>query len=334
MAALTGPQRAAVVVSQLDEEHARVLLKEMTESEVIRLMAEVARLPPLRAQDVREVLTHFTHEAGAYAQVRQGGIEVARHWLTDRLGPQKAAEVLAGLEEIGTVAPFSFLNGAEPGQIAGFLAVEHPQVTAMVLAHVRQDVAARVLAALGEEQAAGIVERLATMTPVPIPLVRAIADVLENRLSAILRSGASYNEAGGVAAAARVLNNADGQEEKKILARIEDENPDLAEAIRAEMFVFDDVVNLEDVALQVVLRNVVLRDVALALKPMSQESVDKFLRNMSERAAGDLQEEMASLGPQRLSVVEAAKTNIVRVVRQLADDGEITLARSGDELVY
>lgn len=330
---LTGPQRAAVVMSQLDDTRVKILLRSMSENDAIRLMVEVARLPPLTVDDVRAVTTDFTSAAGAFLQVRQGGVEVARRWLQERLGPVRASEVLADLSSAVADDPLNFLNRIEPAQIAGFLAEEHPQTIAIVVANIHHEHAARVLDHLEKELSADVVRRMATMTPVASPLIRRVADTLEQRLANVMRSGGSVGITSGVSAAAAVLNNVDPAIEREILQRIETEDPDLAEVIRGEMFVFDDVAQLDDMTLQTVLRSVVLKDVALALKTAGPEVVERFMANMSERAADDLREEIQSLGPQRLSAVEAAQATVVKAVRELADSGTITIGRGNDELI-
>lgn len=332
-AALSGPQRAAVILAQLDDERAHLLLKAMSENEVVRLMAEVARLPSLTSDDVLAVISDFTNEAGAYLQVRQGGIDLAQRWLQDRLGISRAAEVMNELEMMASTEPLGFLNRIDPAQIAGFLTDEHPQTIALVLANINHEHAARVLDRLNEDAATDIVRRMATMGSVPPTTVQRVADELEHRLSNLLRTGSTHSEVGGVSAAAAVLNNVDRGAEKEILARLEATDPELAEVIRSEMFVFDDVVQLDDTTLQAVLRSVVLKDVALSLKTASPEIAEKFMRNMSERAADDLREEIQSLGPQRLSVIEQAQASVVRAVRELADNGTITIGRANDELI-
>lgn len=329
---LTGPQRAAVIVAQLDDDRAHQVLRSLSENEVIRLMAEVANLPSLAVDDVRGIVEEFTTETGAYLQVRQGGMELAQRWLHDRLGGARAAEVMAELELMAKDQPLAFLNRIDPSQVAGSLADEHPQTVAVVLANIFHEHAARVVDRFDQDRRPDIVRRMATMGSVPPQSVQRIADELTNRLSAVLRAGGPA-DVGGVTAAAAVLNNVDRAAEKQILASLEQTNPDLAEVIRSEMFVFDDVVQLDDVTLQWVLRSVVLNDLALALKTATPDVVERFMRNMSERAGDDLVEEMASLGPQRLSVIEAAQATVVRAVRELADSGTIVIGRGSDELI-
>ncbi len=331
---LSGPQRAAVVITQLDDARAKILLNSMSEADAIRLMVEVARLPALTADDVRAVTSEFTNATGAFLQVRQGGVDVAHRWLVDRLGPMRAAEIMADLDLAVVEDPLGFLNRIEPAQIAGFLEDEHPQVIAIVVANIYHEHAARVLDHLDHDLASEVVRRMATMSPVASSLVRRIGEILEQRLANVLRGGGNAAVAtSGVSAAAAVLNNVDPAVEREILQQIESEDPELAEVIRGEMFVFDDVAQLDDMTLQTVLRNVVMKDVALALKTATPETTERFLRCMSERAADDLREEISSLGPQRLSAVEAAQTAVVKAVRELADNGTITIGRGNDELI-
>jgi flagellar motor switch protein FliG len=330
---LTGAQRAAVVLTQLDDTRAKTILKSMSENDAIRLMVEVARLPALTTDDVKAVTTEFTNAASSFLQVRQGGMNVAQRWLQERLGPARAAEVLSDLNSATVDDPLNFLNRIDPAQIAGFLAEEHPQIIAIVVANIFHEHAARVLDHLDKDVATDVVRRMATMSPVASTLIRRVANTLEIRLANVQRSGGPIGVASGVSAAAAVLNSVDPAIEREILQRIETADPELAEVIRGEMFVFDDVAQLDDMTLQSVLRAVVMKDVALALKTATPDVVERFMDNMSERAADDLREEIQSLGPQRLSAVEAAQAAVVKAVRELADNGTITLGRSNDELI-
>jgi flagellar motor switch protein FliG len=330
---LTGPQRAAVVFAQLDDTRAQMLLRALSENEVVRLLAEVAQLPAVGPDDVKTVMSDFATQAVAFRQVRQGGIEVARRWLEQRLGQSRAAEILSGLESVATTQPLDYLNFIEAGQIAGFLQDEHPQVTAVVLANIDSEHAARVVDRFNQDLASDVVRRIATMGPVPPMVVQQMAESMESRLSNLRHSGMAESGVGGVATAAAVLNNVDRASEQEVLTRIEASDPALAEHIRNEMFVFDDVVQLDEMTLQVVLRNINVRELALAIKTVVPEVRDRFVRNMSERTAADLEEELGSLGPQRLSAIEAAQTAVVKAARELADNGEITLGRANDEIV-
>jgi len=333
MTQLTKSQQAAVVIAQLDEERANKVLRNMSESEVIALMGEVARLPVMTSADVAGVLDTLVLITGELAHVRQGGNKTAERLLRERLGPQRATQVMDELSSVVADHPLAFINRIEPSQIVGFMFAEHPQLLAVVLAHVNRDLAARVLERLGEQLRSEVARRVAKMAPLPPEVIRTLGAELDYRLSAFARAGGGASEVEGIATIVGILTSADQATEKQILADLDEREPEIAEQIRNEMFVFDDVIGLDDPTLQTVLRSVVLKNVALALKGKPEHVVEKFTRNISERAAEELLEDMTSLGPQRLSVVESAEASIVKLVRSLADAGTITIERGNDELV-
>ncbi len=322
---LTGPQKAAVVLAQLDQARATKVLRAMSEAEVVALMSAMATLPPLDSAAVLDVLGEFTHQASALTQVGQGGIELARKLLRERLGPARAEEILEEFVQATSTHPLAFLKRIDPQQMAGFVGDEHPQTIAVLLAHLDAEHAAHVIAHLDPDLRTDVARRIATMGRLSPSVVQVLAEVLEQKLATVLRAG--------VASIVAILNQTERSSERQILAALEESDPDLAETIRNEMFVFDDVVGLDDRTLQRVLRNVVPKDLAVALKGVADEVRDKFLRNMSERAAADLTEEIELLGPTRVSQVEAAQAAVVRVVRELEASGEIVLARGDDEFV-
>jgi len=331
---LTGPQKAAVILAQLDNGRATRVLRAMSETEVVDLMSALATLPALDPGAVRQVLAEFSGQASALLQVGQGGVDVARRLLRDRLGPGKAEEVLQQFVQASYSHPLAFLHRLDPQQIVSSINDEHPQTIAAVLAHLPADHAAQIIAHMDEGMRTDVAKRIATMGRITPDTVTHVADVLERKLSTVLRSGLSASaQVGGLPAIVAILNQTDRASEKLILAELEQSDPTLADEIRNEMFVFDDVINLDDRTLQRVLRNVVPKELAVALKGVGDDIRQKFLRNMSERAAVDLADEIELLGPTRLSTVEAAQTAIVRVVRELEASGEIVLARGDDEFV-
>jgi len=331
---LTGPQKAAVVLAQLDTNRAAKVLKAMSETEVVDLMSAMATLPPMGTDVVRGVLAEFAGQAAALLQVGQGGVEVARRLLRERLGAARAEEVLQNFVQAGQHHPLAILQRIEPEQIVSFIGDEHPQTVAVVLAHLPADHAARVLSSLDEAVRADVSRRIATMGRISPDVVQTVADTLEQKLASVLRAGSGAATAvGGVGAIVAILNQSERSSEKQILASLETTDPELAEQIRNEMFVFDDVVSLDDRTLQRVLRNVVPKELAVALKGVDNAIRDKFLRNMSERAAEDLADEIELLGPTRLSQVDASQQAVVKVVRELDAAGEIVLARGDDEFV-
>jgi len=331
---LTGPQKAAVVLAQLDTHRATRVLRAMSENEVVDLMSAMATLPALDATAVRSVLAEFSGQANALSQVGQGGVDIARRLLRERLGSGKAEEVLEQFVQTSSNHPLAFLHRLDPAQLVSAIADEHPQTIAAVLAHLPADQGAQVVAHMEEVMRTDVAKRIATMGRITPDTIRHVAEVLEKKLSTVLRSGTSSStQVGGLPAIVAILNQTDRASEKLILAGLEASDPELAEEIRNEMFVFDDVINLDDRTLQRVLRNVVPKELAVALKGVSDDIRQKFLRNMSERAAEDLADEIELLGPTRLSTVEAAQGGVVRIVRELEASGEIVLARGDDEFI-
>jgi flagellar motor switch protein FliG len=331
---LSGPQKAAVVLAQLDTNRAGKILRSMSESEVVDLMSAMATLPTLDTDSVREVLGDFATQATALVEVGQGGVDLARKLLRERLGAAKAEEVLQHFVQASHSHPLAVLQRIDAQQILSFIGDEHPQTVSAVLAHLPADHAAQVVANMDESLRTDVARRIATMGRLSPDVVQVLADALEQKLAAVLRGGVgSTSEVGGVSTLVAILNQTDRSSEKQILSELEESDPDLAEEIRNELFVFDDVIGLDDRTLQRVLRNVVPKDLAVALKGVNDDIREKFLRNMSERAAEDLAEEIDLLGPTRLSQVESSQAAVVRVVRELDAAGEIVLARGDDEFI-
>jgi len=333
---LTASQKAAVVLAQLDSARATKVLRSMTEQEVVDLMSAMATLPTLAPDEVRRVVNEFQRHANAVVQVGQGGVDVARKLLRDRLGSVKTEEILDQFVESGFTHPMAFLHRVDPQRIAGFIGSEHPQLVALVLSHLPADSAARVIAELDESSRPDVARRIATMDRVSPDVVRQVGEFLEQKLAALLRgtrTDTGTAETGGVPAIVAILNQTERSSEQQILTDLEQSDPELAEQIRNEMFVFDDIAELDDRTIQQVLRNVVPKDLAVALKTVGDDVKDTFLRNLSERAAQDVRDEIDLLGPTRVSQVEAAQLSIVKVVRELEANGEIMLARGDDEFV-
>jgi flagellar motor switch protein FliG len=333
-AVLTGSQKAAVVLAQLDTDRAAKILKAMSEQEVVDLMSTMATLPTIAPDDVRRVLSEFSMRATAVVQVGQGGVDVARKLMKERLGSIKTEEILDQFVEANFTHALAFLHRIDPQQIASFIGDEHPQLVALVLSHLPPDSAAQVIASLEEAMRTDVARRIATMDRLSPDVVNQVAEFLEDKLAAVLRAGVGGgNEMGGLSSIVAILNQTERASEQQILSELEQSDPELAEQIRNEMFVFDDVTSLDDRTLQQILRNVVPKDLAVALKTVPDMVRQKFLRNVSERAAQDVLEEIELLGPTRVSQVEAAQSAIVKTVRELEASGEIVLARGDDEFV-
>ncbi len=331
---LTGSQRAAIVLAQLDESRAAKVLRSMSEIDVLEIMGAMVSLPALDAEEVKKVLREFTSQAEHFIQVSQGGVDVARKLLRERLGGDRADAVIEGLVEEREEHPLVFLHRIDVRQVGNLVSEEHPQTVAVVLAHLPTEAAAQLLADMDDGTRVDIVRRLATMGRISPATIRHLADVLEQKAASLLRSGSSSSNAvGGMDPTVAILNLTDRSTEKQILTKLEESDPALAESIRNQMFVFDDLVSLDDRSLQMILRHVVPKDLAVALKAGGDEIRDRFVRNMSERAATDLLEEIEMLGPTRVSQVEAAQSAIVKIVRDLEAAGDIVLSRGDDEFV-
>ena len=331
MTVLTGRQKAAVVLVQLGVDRAARILQTMSESEVVDLMVEVAELPPLDPDTVREVVGELVRHVAMVSSVAQGGPGMAKELLSARLG-QRQADVLMEQIQGGRTSrgPLSFLEKVDSHQAANFLDPEHPQTIAVVLAHLAPERAAGILGALGDEVRPEVARRLATMEWVSPDVVAKTAAVLQRRLAAPVDTGISFRP-GGIDSLVEILNHSDPANERRILTGLEQRDRPLAEEVRSRLFVFEDIVTLEDRDLQRVLREVAAKELAIALKGVSDEVREKIMANVSQRAAADLDEEIQALGPTRLSTVEASQAGIVRVIRELELTGEITLDRSKDE---
>lgn len=333
MAALSGPQKAAVVITQMPAEVSGEVIAQMSETEVSRLTKVVASLPELDPALVKQVMTEYMGRVQILSSVRQGGVDVAKRLLRERFGVQRAEEELERLMRSGDSRPFAFLHGVEPERIADFLADEHPQIVAVVVAHLPSDLAAKVLGALDESQRAGIALRVGTMGKVPHDAVAAIAASLSGQLADKDVTPDGDRAGKGSSTLASILNRAERQVERQVLTSMDESDPELAEEVRRQLFTFEDVLALDDKTLQKVVRVIQPKTLAVALKGADESVRGPFVRNMSENTAQDLLETIESLGPLRLVEVEGAQVDIARKVRDMEAEGAITIIRKGDDVV-
>jgi flagellar motor switch protein FliG len=328
----TGVQKAAILVMQVGKDRAAPILRSLREQEVAEIMAEVARLQHLEIHEIEEVLAEFHSIFMARVQVAQGGYSTARELLEASFGSSKAEEILDNLGVTMAAAPFEFLRRADMRQVLSYLQDEHPQTIALVLAHMRSDSAATVLSALPEEQQRDIAVRIAKMDRTSPEVVEQVEAILERKLSTVIQQ-TDVAQAGGLQSLVDILNSSDRTTERLILQGLEEQDAELADEVRNRMFVFEDIVNLDDRSVQLLLRSIDAKELAVALKGVDQRVRNKVMTNMSERAAANLAEEIQLLGPVKLKTVEEAQAAIVRVIRTLEESGQIDMARSGDELV-
>jgi flagellar motor switch protein FliG len=329
---LTGPQKAAMVLVHLGRERAGKVLRVMRESEVEDLMAEVARLGDVDPKQMERTLTEFRDMAAAHMYFAKGGLNFAREMLEESLGKDKAREIVERLTLTTMELPFEFLRAADPRQVLSFLQDEHPQTIALVLAHILPDQAALVMSGLPEGVQGEVARRVAQMDRTSPEVIRQVESVLERKSSTLLQPNESSN-AGGIQPLVEILNRSDRTTEKLILENLARTDPELADEVRNRMFVFEDITSLEDRSIQLVLREIDSKELAVALKGVREDVRDKVLSNMSERASITLKEEIDLLGPVRLKQVEEAQGNIVKAIRRLEEAGQIIVSRGGEEFV-
>lgn len=322
---LSRAQKAAALIVVLGPEAAAPILEHLSDAEVEQLALEVATLGEVPADDVRKILEQFYEEAVAHRELVQGGVlharRLLRHWRGDH-----GEEIIDRLISTVHITPFNFLRHHDPDQLVQYLQEEHPQTIALVLAHLPPKNAASVLAGLEPEIQREVASRVATMDRTSPEVIERVEEAMQSRLGAA-RSPEEFTKKGGVRDLAAMLNNSDRGTERAILTDLDEASPELAEQVRALMFVFEDVAALEDRAIQTILRRVDMRQLALAMKGIREDVRQAVLRNLSERAALTLSEELELMGPVRVRDVEAAQMEIVRVVRQLEEDGEIIIGR-------
>jgi flagellar motor switch protein FliG len=330
---LTGPQKAAVLLVQLGKERSALVLKSLRESEVEEVMSEIARLRDVDTGVVDAVMEEFQSLAAARRYYGQGGMDFAREVLEASMGPEKAAELLARMEASLVEMPFEFLRRADARQVLSFLQDEHPQTVALVLAHMRSDQAAIVLSGMPDDLQADVAHRVAVMESSSPEVVRQVEAILERKLSSVLQSN-DFSVAGGLQPLVDIINHSDRATERLILEGLERRDPALAEQVRSQMFMFEDICNLDDRSVQLVLRQVDGKELATALKGVRQDVRDKIMANMSERAAANLADEIEVLGPVRLTSVEEAQAKVIQTIRSLEESGQIILTRGDrDEFV-
>ncbi len=326
---IPGRRKAAILLVILGPEKAAQVLKHLDDADVEMLTIEIANLGQVSEEEKKVVLQEFSNILKARQMLATGGIEYAKKVLERAFGPEKAMKIIERLVSNLQVKPFEFVRKTDPLQLVNFLQNEHPQVIALVLSYLEPAMASQVLGALPEDLQVEVVKRIALLERTSPEIVREIEKSLERKLSGVVSQ--QFSKVGGVDTAAEIMNNIDRQTEKTIMERLSQETPELAEEIRRRMFVFEDILKLDDRSIQLVLREVDTRDLAVALKGASEEVKEKIFKNMSKRAAQLLKDELEFMGPVRVKDVEEAQQKIINVIRRLEEAGEIVIARGGGE---
>jgi flagellar motor switch protein FliG len=325
---LTGRQKAAILLISLGPELSAKIFGQLQEAEIEAISLEIASQRQI-APDVREkVLYEFYQIYQAQQFISQGGIEYAREILERALGQQKAVEILTRLTASLQTRPFDMVRKADPNQLLSFISGEHPQTIALIMAYLQPEQAAIVLSSLPPERQADVARRIAIMDRTSPEVLKEVEKVLERKLASMVSQ--DFTTAGGVESVVEVLNRVDRSTEKVIMESLAVQDPALADEIKKRMFLFEDIVSLDNRSLQRVLREVDLaRDLPLALKVASDEVKRKVYANISRRAQENLREAMDYLGPVRLRDVEEAQTKIVNIIRKLEEMGEIVVGSRG-----
>ncbi len=327
---LDGLTKAAILVLALDSEAAGNLLRELSGEMVEDVTRTLASLGEVSGDLAEKVIEEFYALRMASQYTREGGLDYAQSLLKNSLDPKVADKVLQQIQTQVQKTPFSFIQKAESENVLTFIQDEHPQTIALIVSHLAHHKAAEILVGLPEQKQIEVVRRVANMEQTNPDVIREVETGLESRLSNMLMH--SVEKVGGVETVAEVLNLCDRASEKAIMEGIEAEEPDLVEQIRRLMFVFEDIMLVDDKGIQAVLKEIDNDELCLAMKTASDELVDKIFSNMSARAAELIKEDMEYMGPVRLSDVEAAQQRFVDVVRRLEDAGEIIISgRGGDK---
>jgi flagellar motor switch protein FliG len=327
---MSGVRKAAVFIAQLSKEEAGTLMAKMRPREVEQVTRELMKIGSVEPDDVDGVLGEFHDLMTAQRFVGRGGVEFAREILAAGLGEDKADGILSRLNVVYTEVPFASLRNADVRQLVTFLKDEHPQVIALVLAHLTAAQSAEVLSGFAPEQQAAVAHRIATMDRTSPEMVRLVEEELGRRMGSLL-AHQDMSTVGGVETLVEIINRSPRPTERSILEWLDSTDPELAEQVRAQMFVFEDIVTIDDRSLQLVLREVEANDLATALKGVRPDVRDKVVRNLSERAAENLAEEIELLGPVRTRTVEESQAKVVGVIRTLEEQGVLTISRGGED---
>ena len=327
-----GVQKAAILLIALGPEKSAAIFKHLKEDEIEELTLEIANTRSVSPQTKEDILNEFYQVCLAQQYIAEGGIGYAKDLLEKALGNEKAQEVISKLTASLQVRPFEFVRKTDPSQVLNFIQDEHPQTIAMILSYLSSGQAAMILGALTPEKQADVAKRIAMMDRTSPDVIKEVERVLERKLSSLMNQ--DYTIVGGVDAIVGILNTVDRGTEKHIMESLEIEEPELADEIRKKMFVFEDILLLEDRAIQRVLRDVDNNDLAVALKGANEEVQGVIFKNLSKRLAAMIKEDMEYMGPVRMKDVEEAQQKIVSIIRKLEDSAEIVISRGGgDEII-
>ena len=329
---VSGIQKAAVLLIALGPEKSALVFKHLKEEEIEELTLEIANTRSISPQLKDEVVDSFYQLCLAQQYIAEGGIGYAKELLEKALGSEKAMDVIGKLTASLQVKPFEFVRKTDASQLLNFIQDEHPQTIALILSYLSPSQASLIISALPPERQSDVAKRIAMMDRTSPDVIKDVERILESKLASLVNQ--DYTIIGGVDAVVDILNTVDRGTEKHIMETLEIEEPELADEIRKKMFVFEDVLLLDDRAIQRVLRDVDNNDLAIALKGSNEQVQIAIFNNLSKRLAAMIKEDMEFMGPVRMKDVEEAQQKIVNIIRKLEDSAEIVISRGGgDEII-
>ncbi len=327
-----GIQKAAILLIALGPERSAEIFKFLKEEEIEDLTLEIANTRSVTPQVKETIIDEFYQVCLAQQYIAEGGINYAKELLEKALGQSKALDVINKLTASLQVKPFEFIRKTEASQLLNFIQDEHPQTIALILSYLNPSQAAMIVSALPPDSQADVAKRIAMMDRTSPDVIKEVEKILESKLSSLVNQ--DYTIIGGVDSVVDILNTVDRSTEKHIMETLEIDEPELADEIRKKMFVFEDILLLDDRAIQRVLRDVDNSDLAIALKSTNEEVQTAVFNNLSKRLAVMIKEDMEFMGPVRMKDVEEAQQKIVNTIRRLEDSAEIVISRGGgDEIV-
>lgn len=322
-------QKAAVMLMVLGPQASGNVVRHLDEDQIEVLSLELARLDKVTPEQREGVIREFYEVAIAQDYIAEGGVEHARRVLEEAFGNDRAEEVIKRIVAAMQVVPFEFLKKADPAQVLSFIQDEHPQTIALILAYMPINNAALILSKLPSDLRADVAGRIAMMEQTPPEVIRRVEQVLEKKVSSLISQ--EMTQAGGPKALVDLLNRVDRSTERLIMDSLSENNPELADTVKNMMFVFEDITQLDDRAIQAIMKEVDMKELSTALKGTPHEVQEKIFKNMSERAVAMLKEDMEFMGPVRLRVVEESQQKVVAIIRKLEETGEVVIGRSGEE---
>ncbi len=326
-----GKEKAAILLIALGPEKSAEIFKHLNEDEIEELTLQIANMRMVSSEEKQQVIEDFYQIALAQEYISEGGINYAKEVLERALGSDKAVDIINKLTSSLHVRPFEFIRKADPNQLLNYIQNEHPQTIALILSYLQPAQSAQILASLTPEKQGEVTMRIATMDRTSPEVIKEIERVLETKFSGMLSQ--DFTSTGGIQSVVDILNSADRGTEKFIMEELDMMDAELSEEIRRRMFVFEDIVSLDNRSIQRIIREIDNAQWAVALKGASEEVKEVVFANMSKRLVEMIKEDIEFMGPVRIRDIEEAQQNIVNIIRKLEEDGEIITPRGGDEII-